>query len=89
GKGFVLSVCGNCEWDRGEIIAPGSVEEVLLDNQYPAVLVRGGWYENEMAWNYDIALTLEWQVDNILYRLLTGTMTPEQLIEVATSTIEK
>lgn len=89
GQGLVLSVCGNCKWEQGEIIAPDSVEEVLLDNQYPAVLMRGGWYQNEKTWNYDIALTLEWQVDNIVYRLITGTMTPEELIEIATSTIDK
>ena len=90
GKGLSLSICGDCEWEHGEIIAPEAVEEVLLDNQYPAVLIRGGWYENEKVWNYDAALTLEWQVENMLYSLSSsgmGTMTPEQLIELATSTI--
>lgn len=91
GKGLSLSICGNCEWRHGEIVAPEAVEEVLLDNQYPAVLIRGGWYENEKAWNYDAALTLEWQVGNMLYSLSTGgmgTMTPERLIRIATSTIK-
>jgi hypothetical protein len=89
GTGFELAICGNCEFERGEIIAPDAVEEVLLDNQHPAALIRGGWYQNENAWNYNIALTLEWQVDNILYRLSSGTLTVEQLIEIANSTIEK
>ncbi len=89
-KSLSLFVCGSCEWTHGEIVAPDAVEEVLLDNQYPAVLIRGGWYENEKAWNYDAALTLEWRVKNMLYSLSTGKtdgLTPEQLIEIALSTI--
>jgi len=88
GTGFELTICGNCNGEHREIITPDSVEEVVLNYQQPAALIHGGWYQNEKDWNYDLALTLEWQVDNILYRLSTGRLNAEHLIEIANSMIE-
>ncbi len=82
-----LMVCSRCPWERGELIAPGTAEEVTLANGRPAVLVRGGWYLNERQWRTDIVITLEWTREGVLYQLSApGDFPVEELITMASST---
>lgn len=69
-----------------EIVAPDSVEEVLLDANHSAVLIRGGWDADNKVWNDDIVERLRWLEDNLTYELMG--VNREQLIEIALSTLE-
>jgi len=81
-----MKVCVHCSWKHGEIIAPGMVEEIELENGRHAILLRGGWYENERRWKSDIALTLEWMQDNQIYSLTApGNFPVEELMAMASS----
>jgi hypothetical protein len=70
----------------GEIVAPNSVEEILLDDAHPAVLIRGGWDSDHKVWSSDFGIRLRWSMDNLFYEL-TGT-DQEQLLEIAISTLK-
>jgi hypothetical protein len=52
-----------------EIVGPGSVEEILLDEEHPAVLIRGGWDAGRKVWDPAIGLRLRWQVGELYYEL--------------------
>jgi len=69
-----------------EVVAPDSIEEVLLDANHPAVLIQGGWDADNKVWNNDVGLRLRWSVDNLVYDLRGGNR--EQLIDIALSTLE-
>jgi len=70
----------------GEIVAPDSVEEVLLDANHSAVLIRGGWDADNKVWNNDVGFRLRWSVDNLAYDLMG--VNREQLIDMAISTLK-
>lgn len=91
GSLLILRVIGNFGTKHGELVAPGSVEEVILNDEHSAALIRGGWYQNEETWSYEMGnLRLRWLVDGSAYELLGNTenITVEQLIEMAVSTLE-
>jgi len=70
----------------GEIVAPNSVEEILLDDAHPAVLIRGGWNADQKAWVDGVGIRLRWSIGDLFYDL-TGTDL-EQLLEIAKSTLK-
>jgi hypothetical protein len=70
----------------GEIVAPDSVEEILLNDAHPAVLIRGGWNADQKVWVDDVGIRLRWSLGNLFYEL-KGT-DQEQLLEIALSTLE-
>lgn len=72
--------------DAGEIVAPGSVEEVQLDANHSAVLIQGGWDADNKVWKKEYGFRLRWLIDNLTYDLM-GT-NREQLIEIALSTLK-
>ena len=78
----------NHDWSTtGEIVAPDSVEEIFLDDNHPATVIRGGWDADNKVWNYnDYGIRLRWSVDNLTYDLMG--INREQLIEIALSTLE-
>jgi len=74
-----------------EIIAPDSIEEVILDNEHTAVLIRGGWDVDRKVWNNEMgSIRLRWMVDDLVYDLHGNVrnISVEQLIEIALSTID-
>lgn len=70
----------------GEIVAPDSVEEITLDTNHSAALIRGGWDADNKVWTNDVGLRLRWSVNNLAYDL--AGVNREQLIEIALSTLE-
>lgn len=70
----------------GEIVAPNSVEEILLDEAHPAVLIRGGWNADQKAWVDGVGIRLRWSIGDLFYDL-TGT-DQGQLLEIAKSTLK-
>lgn len=70
----------------GEIVAPNSAEEILLDEAHTAVLIRGGWNVDQKAWVDDTGIRLRWSIGDLFYDL-TGT-DQEQLLEIAKSTLK-
>jgi len=70
----------------GEIIAPDSAEEISLDTNHSAVLIRGGWDADHKVWTNDVGLRLRWSVDNLVYDL--AGVNREELIEMAISTLK-
>lgn len=84
--GFHLRVT-DLDWSAsGEIVAPNSLEEILLDDDHPAVLIRGGWDADHKVWSNDVGIRLRWSMDGLLYDLW-GT-DQEQLLEIARSTLK-
>ena len=70
-----------------EIVVHDSVEEIFLDDNHPAAVIRGGWDADNKVWNYnDYGIRLRWSVDNLTYYLMG--INREQLIEIALSTLE-
>lgn len=70
----------------GEIVAPDSVEEITLDTNHSAALIRGGWDADHKVWTNDVGLRLRWSVNNLAYDLMGDDR--EQLIEMAISTLK-
>jgi hypothetical protein len=70
----------------GEIVPPDSVEEISLDTNHSAALIRGGWDADNKAWTNDVGLRLRWSVNNLAYDLMG--VNREQLIDIALSTLE-
>lgn len=69
-----------------EVVAPGALEEIQLDPDHAAVLIRGGWDADMMAWRPDVGrIRLSWLVGDLAYDLM-GT-DQDQLIEIALSTL--
>ena len=64
--GFELSVTNH----GGFVVGPDSVEEILLDVDHPAALVRGAWNYNEKKWSDAHGeLQLSWTVGELTYHL--------------------
>ena len=77
---------------ESELIAPESIEEVSLDDEYTAVIIRGGWDANRKMWDDAWGTTrLQWQMDGLTYNLRGGgtDITIEQLTEMALSILEQ
>lgn len=70
----------------GEIVAPDSVEEITLDTNHSAALIRGGWDADNKVWTNEVGLRLRWSANNLEYNL--AGVNREQLIEIALSTLE-
>ena len=74
-----------------EVVAPDSIEEVFLNDENTAVLIKGGWDADKKMWNNELGiLRLRWQVDDLVYDLHGNieNITVEQLIVIALSTLE-
>lgn len=74
-----------------EVVAPGSIEEILLADGTPAVLIRGGWNYDQKTWDNTIdVLRLRWQTDGLNYDLrgYGENVSIEQLIAIASSTLK-
>jgi hypothetical protein len=69
-----------------EIVAPDTTEEVLLDANHSAILIRGGWDADNKMWNNDVGYRLRWSMDNLVYDLMGDNR--EQLIDIAISTLK-
>jgi len=83
---YILRITDQNDRDR-EIIAPdSSIENIILDDNHSAVLIRGGWDVDTQSWNNDFGLRIKWLVDNLTYDLMGADR--EQLIEIALSTIK-
>jgi hypothetical protein len=83
--GYELSITDR--WQEGEIIAPDASEEIQLDGGHPAVLIRGGWWADQKAWDYDLGLRLRWVIGELRYDLQHGS-DQEEMIAIANSTLE-
>jgi len=71
----------------GEIVAPDSVQEISLDANYPAVVIRGGWDANRKIWTGAYGtIRLRWLDGDIVYELMGTDL--DQLIEIALSTLD-
>ena len=76
---------------QGEIVAPGSVEEINLDGQNTAVLIKGGWDADKKIWNPELrVIRLRWQANGLSYDLhgIEDNIMIDQLKEIALSTID-
>lgn len=59
----------------------------VLKEHYAAVLIRGGWGADHKVWSTEYGqLRLRWSVGDLTYELMG--IDQEQLIEIATSTLE-
>ena len=86
GKGITLSIT-NRDSSSGETVAPNSVEEIPLDVNHPAVVIRGEWDVDKKAWTNEYGtVRLRWLVDDLTYEL-SGTDLA-QLTEIALSTLK-
>jgi len=83
-SGFTLRINDRNLNNDGEIVAPDSVEEIILDGDHPAVLIRGGWDADKKAWDPTIrALRIRWQMDGLNYELMGTDL--QQLVVIARS----
>ncbi|HSQ17819.1 MAG TPA: hypothetical protein VLM83_08990 [Anaerolineales bacterium] len=83
---FRLRITDEEYWSNGEIVAPDAVEEISLGSNLAAVLIRGGWDADHKVWSNEHGVRLRWPLGDLMYELM-GT-DQEQLIEIATSTLE-
>jgi len=88
GRAFSLDV-GNAHPEVNLRVGPNSVTEVMI-HDIPAMLIRGGWFENTQRWEEDGPRALRWQVNGIEYTLSTmmpewGGLSEEELIQIAES----
>ncbi len=86
GGRFRLRITDEEYWSNGEIVAPDAVEEISLGSNLAAVLIRGGWDADHKVWSNEHGVRLRWPLGDLMYELM-GT-DQEQLIEIATSTLE-
>lgn len=83
----IILIITNRDWSVGEIVAPNSVEEISLDANHPAVVIRGGWDADEKIWTAAHGtIRLRWLAGEITYELMGTDL--EQLIEIALSTLD-
>ena len=79
----------NRDLSVGEIVAPNSVEEIYLDADHPAAVIRGGWNADKKVWttefHYEI-VRLRWLNGDLTYELMGTDL--EQLTQVALSILE-
>jgi len=88
---LILNISNRDPSTQSEIVAPDSIEEILIDDQHSAVLIKGGWDADKKIWNNDMGiLRLRWQLDDLVYDLQGNTknITVEQLVVIALSTFE-
>ncbi len=83
--GYILKITDK-DASTSEVVAPTSLEEIFLDDNHQAVVIRGGWDADNKVWNNNLGIRLRWSVDNLTYELMGNDL--EQLIEIAVSTIE-
>jgi hypothetical protein len=87
GRRLSLQITDRDYASTGEIVGPGAVAEILLDDVHPAALIRGGWDADNQVWRNDIGVRLRWQAGSLYYEL--SGLDPEQLIEIARSIIDQ
>jgi hypothetical protein len=88
GRGLSLDV-GKANPDVNLLVGPDSVTEVMIHDT-PAMLIRGGWFENTQQWEEEGPIALRWQTGSIEYTLSTmmpewGGLSEEELIQIAES----
>ncbi len=72
---------------NSEVVAPASaIEEIKLDDNHSAVLIRGGWNYDLKSWDDSLGLRLKWSLNGLTYDLSGNDQ--NQLIEIAVSTIK-
>jgi hypothetical protein len=85
---FHLTILTSPDPSGGEIIFPDSVEEIFLDADHPAALIRGGWNYDTKAWDDAYGtVRIKWTLDNLLYDLGGNVDNLETLLEVARTTL--
>lgn len=83
-----LTLLTNPNSERGEYIAPEAAEEVYLDAEHPAALIRGGWDADQKIWTYKYgSVRLKWHLDGVDYDLSGLGIAPDTLLEIARSTL--
>ena len=83
---FYMTVQGDPDPNGGEIIFPDSAEEIFLDADHPAALIRGGWNYDTKAWDDAYgSVRIKWTLDNLLYDLGGQIEDLDALLEVARS----
>lgn len=83
---LTLRITDNDRREIREVVAPGALEEIQLDPDHAAVLIRGVWDADLMAWRMDIGrIRLSWLVGDLSYDLMG--IDQDQLIEIALSTL--
>jgi hypothetical protein len=88
GVRFHMYILTNPDTNGGEIIFPDSAEEIFLDAEHPAALIRGGWNYDTKVWDDAYgAVRIKWTLDNLLYDLGGNIDNLEALLEVARSTL--
>jgi len=86
GVRFYMDIMTNPDTNGGEIIFPDSVEEIFLDADHPAALIRGGWNYDTKVWDDAYGtVRIKWVLDNLLYDLGGKIDDLEALLEVARS----
>ena len=86
GVRFYMDILTNPDTNGGEIIFPDSVEEIFLDADHPAALIRGGWNYDTKVWDDAYgSVRIKWVLDNLLYTLGGNIDDLEALLEVARS----
>ena len=86
GVRFHMDIMTNPDTNGGEIIFPDSVEEIFLDADHPAALIRGGWNYDTKVWDAAYgSVRIKWVLDNLLYTLGGNIDDLEALLEVARS----
>ncbi len=88
GVRFYMTLLIYSEPNGGEIIFPDSAEEIFLDADHPAALIRGGWNYDTKAWDDAYGtVRIKWVLDNLLYDLGGNGDNLEALLDVARSTL--
>ncbi len=88
GKWISLSLLTHPNTEHGEYIAPEAAEEVYLDAEHPAALIRGGWDADKKMWTYKYgSVRLKWHLDGVDYDLGGLNIDPETLLGIARSTL--
>jgi hypothetical protein len=87
GRRLSLQVTDRDYASTGEIIGPGALEEILIDDVHPAALIRGGWDADGRVWRNDIGVRLRWHAGSLYYEL--SGLDLEQLIEIARSIMDQ
>ena len=91
GGGYLVLTITTQMWEGGEVVVPGAVEEVALNENVTGVVIRGGWDYDQKAWNDEInTIRLRWPVGDLDYELQAARdeLTVEDLITIALTTIE-
>ncbi|MFZ5909688.1 MAG: hypothetical protein ACOYYU_06710 [Chloroflexota bacterium] len=85
-KGITLGIT-NRDLSSGEIVAPNSIEEVSLDANHPAVIIRGGWDADKKMWTNEYGtVRLRWLAGDLSYELSGADLA--QLTEMALSILK-